>query len=320
LVGLLVPAVQKVREAANRMSCTNNLKQLGIAAANFDATYGQLPSGIIGPAMTEASEIGTGTGGWSNGPYIGVLAQLLPYIEQDNLYKAMQYASTSPDQNGLGYPNNHWFQYNAANPTSPAYPNVANYTALKNGKIKTLLCPSAPSTDGRLYVMSLFHMTVGTTVYTGFWQEDYVGVEIYQPMAKTNYLACAGSGPRTQYAGVYTNRSKNKMGAMPDGTSNTIGFGEVCGTRWPNAGNGSANDFSVSWMSGPIYVNQGLNHLEQSSIRQFSSNHSGVVNFVYCDGSVRPMASAGTGTTGSSQRNMLFYAAGMQDGFVNIDN
>jgi prepilin-type N-terminal cleavage/methylation domain-containing protein/prepilin-type processing-associated H-X9-DG protein len=317
LVGLLVPAVQKVREAANRMSCTNNLKQLGLASANYDSTNGQLPPGNVGPAATEQAETGAGTGGWSNGPFVGVLIQLLPYIEQDNLFKGLQLASTSPDQNGAGYPNNHWFQFNAANPASPAYPNVANYTAMKQGKIKTLQCPSAPSADGKKVLMGIGVIVVSSgTTYLGRWEEDYVGVEAYQSFAKTNYLASQGSGPRTTYAGPFTNRSKTRMGAIPDGTSQTIGFGEVAGMRAPSAGSGTPNDFSHSLFCGATIVNGGLNHGEQSAYHQFSSNHSQVVNFVYLDGSVRAMNSAGTQTSGSSQRNILFYSAGLQDGYV----
>jgi len=321
LVGLMVPAVQKVREAANRMSCTNNLKQLGLAAANFDSTNGTLPSGQVGPSMTEQSEIGTGTGGWFNGPYTGVLVPLLPYIEQDNLFKMLQMASVNADQNGLGYPNNHWFQFNATTPTSPRYPNVANYTAMRQAKIKSLACPSAPSTDGKNIVLGFAHFTVTRVgTYSGFWSDDYVGVEIYRPFGKTNYMGCAGSGPRTVYAGVFTNRSKNKLGAIMDGTSNTIAFGETVGTRWPSAGNGNANDYTHSIFSGSIFVNQGLNHGEVSSIRQFSSNHSQVVNFCFLDGSVRAMNSAGTQTANSAQRNTLFYLSGLQDGFVIQDS
>jgi prepilin-type N-terminal cleavage/methylation domain-containing protein/prepilin-type processing-associated H-X9-DG protein len=73
LIGLLLPAVQKVREAANRMKCSNNLKQLGLAAHNYNDTNGFLP-GNLRPAAT-----GTIRVRWTT--------YLLPYFEQDNIYR-----------------------------------------------------------------------------------------------------------------------------------------------------------------------------------------------------------------------------------------
>src|SRR5262245_11593646 len=73
LIGLLVPAVQKVRESAARMTCQNNLHQIALAAANYESNYKKLPPGYIGPP----------TGVLSNaGPMIGCMALLLPYMEQ----------------------------------------------------------------------------------------------------------------------------------------------------------------------------------------------------------------------------------------------
>src|ERR671911_191091 len=76
LIGLLLPAVQKVREAANRMSCTNNLKQLGLAVHNYESTYSMLPH----PGQCDS------TGGGSTTYMIhSTFTLLLPYIEQDAL-------------------------------------------------------------------------------------------------------------------------------------------------------------------------------------------------------------------------------------------
>ena len=94
LIGLLLPAVQKVREAAARIQCGNNLHQLGLAMHNYNDTYGQFPSGgcdyylgvsyqgIQGSALAPPTQ----TVGW--------LYQLLPYIEQDNLYRISDLVTT----------------------------------------------------------------------------------------------------------------------------------------------------------------------------------------------------------------------------------
>src|ERR1700745_1485824 len=77
LIALLLPAVQKVREAANRMACTNNLKQIALATHNFHDTYKKFPTGGRIPVLIG----GRPTGG------INLWVELLPYFEQDNLYK-----------------------------------------------------------------------------------------------------------------------------------------------------------------------------------------------------------------------------------------
>src|SRR5262245_66510976 len=84
LIGLLLPAVQKVREAANRMSCQNNLKQIGLAAQNYQSTYGTLPPAILGDQPQ-----GTNLMNPPRAQFVGVLGFLLPYIEQENVYKQM---------------------------------------------------------------------------------------------------------------------------------------------------------------------------------------------------------------------------------------
>ncbi|MFN7679409.1 MAG: DUF1559 domain-containing protein, partial [Planctomyces sp.] len=88
LVALLLPAVQQAREAARRTQCKNNLKQIALACHNHHDVYNAMPRGCYGPDITVA---------WGgNGPlnltfndhqFMGVLPQLLPFIEQDNLYQ-----------------------------------------------------------------------------------------------------------------------------------------------------------------------------------------------------------------------------------------
>jgi prepilin-type N-terminal cleavage/methylation domain-containing protein len=107
LIGLLVPAVQKVREAAARTQCGNNLHQLGIAAHNHNDTYGHLPPMCAGEG-----------GPNSNG---NVFYWLLPFFEQDALYKL------HPDLYS-------WREGNEADPGP-----------IVSTQVKTLLCPSDPT-------------------------------------------------------------------------------------------------------------------------------------------------------------------------------
>src|SRR3984893_16974040 len=82
LIGLLLPAVQKVREAANRMSCSNNLKQIGLAIHNYHDTNRKLPSGHV-----EQCKAGTKTGTEAGCTYFSNLfIDILPYLEQGSLY------------------------------------------------------------------------------------------------------------------------------------------------------------------------------------------------------------------------------------------
>jgi prepilin-type N-terminal cleavage/methylation domain-containing protein len=116
LIGLLLPAVQKVREAAARAKCQNNLKQLGLAVHNCNDTYNKLPP-LFGffPSTTNTPSNNLGYG--------SVLVHLLPFVEQDNLYKA----SLSPFPGGF---------------TLYAPPLV---TAVSSSAVPVYQCPSDPS-------------------------------------------------------------------------------------------------------------------------------------------------------------------------------
>jgi len=90
LIGLLLPAVQKVREAANRMSCTNNLKQLGLAIHGFHDVYGVLPT--AGSADGKPFSGGPWFG-WGEGTNWSIY--LLPYIEQGNVFSRLTFNGDS---------------------------------------------------------------------------------------------------------------------------------------------------------------------------------------------------------------------------------
>jgi len=86
LIGLLLPAVQKVRDAANRVKCSNNLKQIGLACHNYEGTNNQFPAAGTYPVA------GTAPDSYS------VHARILPYLEQDNLYKLVDLTAPATSQ------------------------------------------------------------------------------------------------------------------------------------------------------------------------------------------------------------------------------
>jgi prepilin-type N-terminal cleavage/methylation domain-containing protein len=124
LIGLLLPAVQKVREAAARMACSNNLKQLGLAAANYESTYGVIPPSLI-------VNIGFPPGGTGQpgAPFPAIVhswaVNFLPYIEQENVFRL----------------------YNMNFPWFAVAPGLVDNQAPLRTQIKTFICPSTPNSN-----------------------------------------------------------------------------------------------------------------------------------------------------------------------------
>ena len=225
LVGLLLPAVQKVREAAARMSCSNNLKQMGLALHNYHSSFNLFPRGA-------ADDTNNGTGITSSLPW-GVY--LLPYIEQGSLYNRFKVASIS-GSNGSQLLNG---QKPGTDPTF-LWNNPPNNTDLADptlnpaaNKVKTYMCPSSPS-QGRIYqdtwdnssdsVGPYAFSTAGKTSWT-VSATDYMSISGVHSYLDKAIPAGISVGDRS---GVMNDNYGNSISSITDGTSNTWVISE-CG-------------------------------------------------------------------------------------------
>lgn len=219
LIGLLLPAVQKVREAAARMSCSNNLKQIGLAVHNYASANDVLPH----PGQCDSTGTGTTTYMTQSTPTI-----LLPYIEQDNVYRLMEHQINGyATYNGLNGAVIH-SKARGAVYNDPAYPNTV---AAAKTQIKTYICPSTPVGPDR-----------GDPLGFGAWDYMFIASSDIEDGLTTGADSPVGTRPfaaarRAQQstAGMLTCDGR-KLGAVPDGTSNTILCIEDAGRAHPNAG------------------------------------------------------------------------------------
>ncbi len=274
LIGLLLPAVQKVREAAARTQCQNNMKQLGLAAANYESSYGKIPP------STYADLPGLNPLAWEIHSFVPFL---LPYIEQGNL--ATQYNLKKP-----------WF-----------HPDNA---PVCRTQIKTLLCPSVPNSSSRLATgtyQGIPFTDFAPTDYACNAGINAVAVTQFGYASTTDTLSLQSS-MRTLLRGAALPAVGLKpaelipITAVLDGTSNTLllcedagrpdryiggsfnrAGGEAAGA-WANHENQYGLDGAVSKTDRTAPGNCVINCHNGDETYAF---HTGGANHVFTDGSVR---------------------------------
>jgi prepilin-type N-terminal cleavage/methylation domain-containing protein/prepilin-type processing-associated H-X9-DG protein len=286
LIALLLPAVQKVREAANRAKCANNLKQIGLAVHNYHDTSNAIPPDRI--AL-----------GWATWCVL-----IMPYLEEDNVFKLWNLQKRCYEQgDGGGAPNDptpfnvktYFCPSRRAVPTSPTaipYPrsHLADSGVARPGGMSDYACNGG--TDGS--TGAFLERTSRTTNPPG------LNLNNTSPVPPLGTL-CLGFGSGTNFA------------AITDGLSNTLLVGEKYIYPADLGGNGATSDGAVYsssngeedtfrrfvGQSGTLYryivptiedpgINFGLNNAKWAD-KAFGSWHPGVCQFVFCDGSVKPI-------------------------------
>jgi prepilin-type N-terminal cleavage/methylation domain-containing protein/prepilin-type processing-associated H-X9-DG protein len=194
LIGLLLPAVQKIREAANRMKCTNNLKQIGLGLHNYHDTFKTFPFGKGQDYRATMSNVPV-YARWS------VHSQVLPFVEQDNLYKSINF-NFPPETPGMAGPIINFM---------PAYQNPGRVNAEAcRVLVPIFLCPS----DG--------------APIPGDWpgQNNYLANQGVQFLCDLSEQLPSTVAPNERPNGPFYYLSKVRIADLTDGTSNTVMFSE----------------------------------------------------------------------------------------------
>jgi len=347
LIGLLLPAVQKVREAAARVSCQNNLHQIGLAAHNYASALGYFPPGsVVSPNSLPGATWMTDP---PYGPFTGTLAYLLPYIEQDNLYRQIP-----PSYFNLNTTDVAWAY--STPPKDMANGNETGLPPYSLVRVKGYECPSdnlydplADDGTGFVGIISgfFFYTPPGDTLpedYIDFLPPSSPGfVPNIEQVGATSYVASAGAqgdvpdnltltdvvnypenpNPLSPppppvnmklYMGPFYANSQTRIVDVMDGTSNTVAFGETRGSSFQNG----SRSTRIAWMGAGAFTGVG-DVRERATSGRFSSAHPGIVNFAMCDGSVRPIRKLQRLDFSNPPPHWYSFMSliGMRDGVVN---
>jgi prepilin-type N-terminal cleavage/methylation domain-containing protein len=299
LVALLLPAAQAARESARRTTCRNHIRQLGLAALNYESAWRRYPPGFLG--STDYSDPGAFANprGPNPGPnqWIGVLVYLLPHLEATAVYDQL---TTSLNVDVDSRDDNYW-------------KNESAWFAAQT-RLRFFLCPSIPEQEPQ---EAIFDQSFGRVAGARF-RLTAAGWPADKKLGLTHYLAVAGIygkiGPYYgmdglvvdhHLIGVCSNRSKVTAAQIEDGLANTLLFGEGAGTFGTHLGGQFQNNNYTGWVHGNAWAGTASHPVAfglDSSVEnghpnagskydlhwsRFGSLHPGVVLFCFADGSVR---------------------------------
>ncbi len=289
LVGLLLPAVQAAREAARRMQCSNNLKQIGLALHNYESAYKTFPPGSVTPGNC----CGTPSAGtWT--------LFLLPFLEQGNLSNQYNYAlwnDASPGRNPAGNGNPAAGEVN----DFVTQQFLAVYTCPSDVDTSTLLQPASGNGSNLLYATGSYRAITGASHRGIGWadsNENYPFAQQYKGV-----LYQVGGNHYNLTSDANDINSASKIGSITDGTSNTIVVGEYHTTTSNRRGTFWAYTYT-SYNQSSVTVGQSRTLIpdydrcvaiggpggSNPCKRGLGSLHTGVLQFAMADGSVQALS------------------------------
>jgi prepilin-type N-terminal cleavage/methylation domain-containing protein/prepilin-type processing-associated H-X9-DG protein len=304
LVGLLLPAVQAAREAARRMSCSNNIRQLGIAAAGHESAFKHLPDSFSSNPRTDTLSVFPQTQlSWMTG--------VLPYMEANNLHQNISFGFdvTNDPENGptLATPainSNAWIaQQNIAlfrcpSDTSPTIPMADRLFRATSNQAYALTSYKGVSGSNWAWGNYPSTATPGPLNNDRFLINNGNGIGNGNGIFFAGYLGTMGLTP--DLPGV---KCSTLIAAIKDGLSNTLMIGESVGSfstnTWWFGAEGSTATCSIPLNAAAVCMNTGNKRSDLTKCAgdwannsSFMSEHNTGVNFAAADGSVRFVANS----------------------------
>jgi len=271
LIALLLPAVQAAREAARRMQCSNNLKQIGLAYHNYHTTHGAFPLHFSQWSWCNPSDENDCGGSWAlNKSTFTNLAYILPFVEQQALYDRLDFGKNAQQD-----------------------PNIQYADEL----ISLYSCPSDPSSTERI-TSGIKHATdymsgAEATTPRSYMQSGWV-VRCSDGLSANGYCLDTGGEGFQAWSGisVMDRMRARKIRDIQDGLSNTLAAGEVVPDcyNWSNWMYGDTSNFSTSnginILESDCCRRKGGNWLDWQPCAVFRSMHPGGMNGLMADGSI----------------------------------